>query len=302
MVYRFLEKTYTDFYIQGMGSTGAPVPLLRDASFNFGPRLIPGRIVAVTDENAPNRRIVELQPRKKQNPLYFNLIPEGDVPIRDWAVTANYLLVMYLRGTRAQVVVFDLFGKRIGEIPFNQSDTVRLLACSSDDDEVLFENESFTRPIEIKRCALESGKHISWARRPVPFDPVPYESRPAFFSSKDGTSIPMTLTGRREGLRHGTHPTIMTSYGGYGVSMTPQFSVFVAFLMERGCLFALPNIRGGSEFGVEWHKAAKRRNRQTAYRRFPVRRGMADQKLGEPLPENSPSLAAQIPACWLERR
>ena len=78
----------------------------------------------------------------------------------------------------------------------------------------------------------------------------------------------MFLMGRRDVLDSGMHPTIMTSYGGYGVSMTPQFSVFVAFLAERGCLFALPNIRGGSEFGVEWHNAAKRRNRQTAYDDF----------------------------------
>jgi len=74
----------------------------------------------------------------------------------------------------------------------------------------------------------------------------------------------MYLVGRKEILDRGCHPAIMTSYGGYGVSMTPQFSVFVAFLIERGCLFALPNIRGGSEFGREWHEAAKRRKRQTA--------------------------------------
>jgi prolyl oligopeptidase len=78
----------------------------------------------------------------------------------------------------------------------------------------------------------------------------------------------MFLMGRRDVLESGLQPTIMTSYGGYGVSMTPQFSIFVTFLAERGCLFALPNIRGGSEFGVEWHNAAKRRNRQTAYDDF----------------------------------
>jgi prolyl oligopeptidase len=74
----------------------------------------------------------------------------------------------------------------------------------------------------------------------------------------------MFLVGRLDVLAGGIRPAIMTSYGGYGVPMTPQFSVFVCFLMERGCLFALPNIRGGSEFGVEWHKSAKRKNRQVA--------------------------------------
>ena len=80
--------------------------------------------------------------------------------------------------------------------------------------------------------------------------------------------IPMFLVGRGEVLEGGAHPTIMTSYGGYGVSMTPQFSVFVSFLIERGCLFALPNIRGGSEFGSAWHDAAKRRHRQVAFDDF----------------------------------
>jgi prolyl oligopeptidase len=78
----------------------------------------------------------------------------------------------------------------------------------------------------------------------------------------------MSLVGREDVLEHGTHPIIMTSYGGFGVSAMPQFSVFVAFLIEHGCVFALPNIRGGSEFGADWHKAAKRRNRQTAYDDF----------------------------------
>ena len=78
----------------------------------------------------------------------------------------------------------------------------------------------------------------------------------------------MYLVARRDVLEGGSHPTIMTSYGGYGVAMTPQFSVFVAFLMERGCIFALPNIRGGSEFGTQWHEAARRRNRQVAFDDF----------------------------------
>ena len=79
-----------------------------------------------------------------------------------------------------------------------------------------------------------------------------------WFTAKDGMRIPM-YPGRHGAmfLDGGSHPTIMTSYGGYGVSMTPQFSVFVAFLMERGCLFALPNIRGGSEFGAEWHQRSQ---------------------------------------------
>jgi prolyl oligopeptidase len=268
LVYRFLDKTYTDFYLWPMGSSEPAIPVLRDADYSFVPRFLPGRILAIVDRNALNRRIVEVQPRRDQNPLYFDLIPETAAQVHHSAVTTNHILVLYVRETRAQITVFDLFGKYVRNIPFDDGDTVRILASSPDDDEVLLERESFTRPIEIVRCSAASGDISEWAQRPVPFDSADYVRTQASFPSTDGTTIPMFLLGRSDVLARGNNPAVMTSYGGYGVSMTPQFSVFVAFLMERGCLFALPNIRGGSEFGVEWHKAAKRRNRQTAYNDF----------------------------------
>ena len=268
LVYRFADKTYTDFYILGMGSSARPVTILRDADYSFAPRLLPGRIFAAIDQGAPNRRIVEVQPRKGQNPLYFDLVPEVDAPIRDWTATANGIVVAYLRGTRTQIVLYHLFGKRTGEVPCDDGDTVRIAAGSPDDDEILLERESFTRPIEILRSASTSGITSTWFRRQVPFDAVNYSHIEVAFPSKDGTSIPMFLLGRRDALATGSHPVIMTSYGGYGIPVTPQFSVLVAFLVERGCLFALPNIRGGSEFGVSWHDAARRRNRQTAFDDF----------------------------------
>jgi prolyl oligopeptidase len=222
----------------------------------------------MVDEKAPNRRIVELQPRKHQAPLYFDVIPERDAPIRNWLVTASHILVLYACGTRTQIAIFDLFGKRLGEIPCDQDTTVRLLASSPDDDEVLLQRESFARPIEIIRCRIPTCEISTWARRPVPFDPSDYAHIQVSFPSKDGTDIPMFLVGRRDVVAGGTHAVIMTSYGGYGVSATPQFSAFVAFLIERGCLFALPSIRGGSEFGASWHDAARRRNRQVAFDDF----------------------------------
>jgi prolyl oligopeptidase len=156
----------------------------------------------------------------------------------------------------------------MGQIPCNDGDTTRIVACSAHDDEVLLERESFTRPIEIVRCSVPSCTISTWAQRPVPFDSTRYSHIEAGFPSKDDTAIPVFVVGLRDILTGGTHPAIMTAYGGFGVSMTPQFSVLVAFLLERGCLFALPNIRGGGEFGANWHNAAKRRNRQVAFDDF----------------------------------
>jgi prolyl oligopeptidase len=268
LVYRFLEKTRTDFYLKPWESEAAPEHIVRDADYSFGPLLLRGRILAATDHNAPNLRLVELRLRPESEPEWVDLVPESDSRIQQWAVAGDRLIVSYIRGNAQQVSVFDLDGNKTGELPLRRGETMRFIGASPESDELFLESESFTEPVAIQRYSPREGKRIPWAKRTIPFNSASYEYTEVWYASKDGTEIPMFLVGRRDVLKRSGNPTIMTSYGGYGVSMTPQFSIFVAFLMERGCLFALPNIRGGSEFGVAWHNAAKRRNRQTAYNDF----------------------------------
>ena len=268
LVYRFQEKTRTDFYLKPWESEAALEHIVRDADYGFGTLLLRGRILAVTDRNAPNLRLVELRLRPESKPEWVDLVPESDSRIQQWVVVGDRLLVSYIRGTTQQVSVFDLDGNKTGELPLRRGETVRFHSASPENDELFLESESFTEPVAIQRYSPREGKATPWAKRTIPFNSASYEHIEVRYPSKDGTEIPMFLVGRRDVLKRSGNPTIMTSYGGYGVSMTPQFSIFVAFLMERGCLFALPNIRGGSEFGVTWHNAAKRRNRQTAYDDF----------------------------------
>ncbi|MBZ5666475.1 MAG: prolyl oligopeptidase family serine peptidase [Acidobacteriia bacterium] len=269
LVYRFLEKTYTDFYLWRFDSETIPTLVIENAEYKFGPLLMKdGRILAVTDRDAPNSRIVRLRLREDLDPEFVDVIPTTDVPIRNLAVTESRIFVSYIREIKTQIAIFDLFGKLLGELPMDDGDTVRLAGGSFEEDELFIERESFVKPIQIYRCSTRNGTAKLWAERNVPFNSQQFSHTQVWFTSRDGARIPMFLVGRRDVLEGGTHPTIMTSYGGYGVPMTPQFSVFVAFLIERGCLFALPNIRGGSEFGIEWHSAAKRQNRQVAFDDF----------------------------------
>jgi len=265
--YRFLEKIYTSFEILGMGSTRPPVPILRNAEYMFAPAFLGGRILALTDKDAPNRRIVEVQPTKQCEPLFFDLVPETEDVIQDWIITANNILVSYTRGPRTWVEIVDSFGERLGQIPCADGETPRLVAGGTQDDDILLEYQSFTKPTQFFHYSIPSGTSTFWAQTAVPFDPIPYTHTQVSFPSRDGVNIPMFLLGKRD-LAAENHPLVMTAYGGYGIPMTPQFSVLVAFLIEHGCLFALPNIRGGSEFGIGWHHAAKRRNRQTAFHDF----------------------------------
>jgi prolyl oligopeptidase len=242
--------------------------LIENAGYKFAPLLKDGRILAITDRDAPNFRIVELCRRDGTKPGFVDVVSETDSPIRDLALTESRIFVSYTRGIKTEIAIFDLCGRRLGELPTDESDTVRFMASSPDDDELLFERESFRRPIQIYRYSPQTGEEKLLAERKVPFAPQTFGVAQVWFTAKDGIRVPMYLVGRRDVLAGLCRPAIMTSYGGYGVPMSPQFSVFVAFLIERGCLFALPNIRGGSEFGATWHDAAKRRKRQVAFDDF----------------------------------
>ena len=269
LVIRFEESVLTDFYLWSLGGAEDPEPVIRNADYMFGP-LLPrnGRLLAVTNREAPNFRIVEIRRRKGLDPEFVDVVPCGDQPIQNWTVCEDKVFVSRIRKLQTLIEVFDLSGKPLGQVPVNEWDTVRLLGSSEEGDELFFEQESFAKPVEIRTYLPAKSKVTLWAERKIPFEPKSFCNTQAWFRAKDGTQIPMFLVGRREVIEGGAHPAIMTSYGGFGVTMTPQFSVFVAFLIERGCLFALPNIRGGSEFGVEWHNAAKRRKRQVAFDDF----------------------------------
>ncbi|MGB2664441.1 MAG: prolyl oligopeptidase family serine peptidase [Candidatus Acidiferrum sp.] len=268
LVHRFLEKTLMDIHLRSFDGTGLAEPIFLGIDYGLGLQLLDDRILAITNRDAPNRRIVEIHLRENGPHDWTDIVPETDTPISNWLVVGDRIFVSYMREMTDQIRIFDFSGKALGELPIRRNHTLRVLGGSPDSDELLLEMESFTEPIGIFRYSAKTNECALWAKRSIPFDSKDFSFSRVWFMSKDDTRIPMYLAGRRDVLSKPGNPTIMTSYGGYGVPMTPQFSIFASFLMERGCLFALPNIRGGSEFGVKWHDAAKRRNRQTAYDDF----------------------------------
>jgi prolyl oligopeptidase len=269
LVCRYRDLTYTDFYVHSLDTNGDPELVIADATYKFGPVLLTsGRILAITDLDAPNFRIVEVEKGEDGKTKFTERVAGSDVIIQNWLATEGRIFVSYLRDLTTTIEIFDPWGNRIERLPFRQSETVSTIGASERGDELLFERESFTHPLQIQRYSIEDKTVRLWADRKVPFGSDNFAHSQVGFHARDGTQIPMFLVGHRDLLEAGSQPTIMTSYGGYGVSLTPQFSAFVAFMLERGCLFALPNIRGGSEFGIAWHNAAKRRNRQVAFDDF----------------------------------
>jgi prolyl oligopeptidase len=268
LVCRSVDETYTDFYTWSLTGNEPPLTVLRNAAFGFAPRFSDGRLLAETSLGAPNHRIVEVLPRFGEAPLFIDLVPENDAAIRSWVVTNDRVFVSFAFGTKTKIRIFDVGGKPLGEIPCQEGQTLRLVGGEFEGDDVLLERESFTHPIEFDRYSTSTSLSSPWITGKALLDQSSFSTIEVSFTSTDGAQIPLSLVGRHDVLDGGAHPTIMTSYGGYGIPVTPQFSTFVAFFLTHGCLFALPNIRGGGEFGAKWHTAARRRNRQVAFNDF----------------------------------
>jgi prolyl oligopeptidase len=267
-VHRFEGDTRAEVYAKRFHSSCGPELLWAGATQILGLHFLNDRILALSDWGAPNRRIIEARDWHGGTPMWTDLISETEEKIESWWVVGSGVVVCYAKQTNCKVRVFDLLGRETEEIPLPSDETVRVISAPQNSSELLFQTQSLTKPAAILRYDLKSKCLTEFDRRSVPFESASYEPSQAWFTSKDGTTIPMHLVARRDVLQKGFNPTVMTAYGGYGASMMPRFSIFVAFLLERGCLFAMPSIRGGSEFGHSWHEAARRRNRQTAYDDF----------------------------------
>jgi prolyl oligopeptidase len=232
----------------------------------FGPILKHGRIFELNYDGSPNGQLIELN---QSGEMLRVVIPEQDTMIRQVVIAGNNIIVNCLNERTPSLVCWNLEGKRLGSLNVPQGGTVQLLPIKSDDSESIFYTcESFTQPLSIFEHNISYGWTRPWHLREHPTLSTELYVRATTYSSKDGTRIPLTLLTRTRADSSGRGPVIMTGYGGFGMPMTPQFSVLVALMTEIGAAFALPNIRGGGEFGKNWHDAARARNRQVAFDDF----------------------------------
>ncbi len=268
LVYRFLDPKTRDVYLLPFNAASPSKPILAGLEYTFVPRFTGEQIFVLTNQNAPNYRIAELHLQPDGTHELIEVVPERDAMIRQWSLHRAYIVVCYLLGTTFKIVIFDFSGTELGEIPLGQGETVRLLPGDSQSDEVLWETESFTQSSSIHRYSIATGTLNPFFEARIQLDSVLYTHKQICYDSKDGTAVSMFLVGRRDVLERTHNPAVLISYGGFRRAMTPQFTAFAAFLMEHGCVFAFPNIRGGAEFGAEWYEAARRRNRQIAFDDF----------------------------------
>jgi prolyl oligopeptidase len=249
------------------GGTMRPLLDGADASYEFveadGPALL-----LMTNKDAPRSRVVAVDPADPSPARWRTVIPEAAETLQSVASVGGRLVAVYMKDARSVVRLFRLDGTFEREIALPGTGTAEGFSGRRKDSETYFVYTDFFTPGGIWRCDPATGKVEPFRVPKLNFDPAAYETEQVFYESFDGTRVPMFIA-RRKGLpRDGNRPVLLYGYGGFNISLTPFFSVANLVWMERGGVYAVANIRGGGEYGEEWHKSAILANRPKAHGDF----------------------------------
>jgi prolyl oligopeptidase len=249
------------------GGEVRPILDQADASYEFldveGPALL-----VQTNKGAPRGRVVAIDPADPAPAKWRTVVPEAAETLQSVSSVSGRLVAVYMKDARSLVRLFGMDGAAAGELPLPGTGTAEGFAGRRKDADSYFVYTDFFTPPAIYRCEPGSGKVEAFKVPKLLFDPAAYETEQVFFESGDGARVPMFLS-RRKGLaKDGNRPVLLYGYGGFNISLTPWYSVANLAWMERGGVFAVPNIRGGGEYGEAWHKAAILENRPKAHGDF----------------------------------
>ncbi len=223
----------------------------------------------LTDEGAPNKRVFKVDPKHLDRKAWKELVPEDKgAAVETMTVVGGHLALSSLRNAASEVKLFSLDGKPVRTVSLPGLGTASNLVGLEDDDEAYYAFSSFTVPRQVYRTSVKSGESTLWAKVDVPIDPTPYAVDQVWYPSKDGTRISMFLVHRKDLKKDGANPVLLYGYGGFDVSMTSAYSSFIYPWLERGGVFAVPNLRGGGEYGKAWHDAGKGAKKQNVFDDF----------------------------------
>lgn len=219
-----------------------------------------------TDLEAPRKRVIAIDTRRPH--LLKELIPEAKETLVGVNILANQFVATYLKDAKTQVKLFALDGRFLREVEFPGIGSAAGFGGKREDTETFYSFSSFATPTSLFRYDLLTGKSELFRQAKVKFDPKDYEVSQVFYTSKDGTRVPMFLAHKKGLKKDGSNPTLLYGYGGFAISQVPSFSVSRLAWMEMGGVFAMANLRGGGEYGEEWHQAGTKLKKQNVFDDF----------------------------------
>ena len=226
-----------------------------------------GRFLVLTDTDAPKYRLAGISSKTPSD--WINIIPESEHLLESVNATGGQLFATYLRNACNAVIRMDLDGQNPREVKLpNAAGSTGGFGGKADAAETFYAFTSFTYPTSIYRYDIASGESTLFVRPKVDFNPEQFESRQVWFESKDGTEVPMFVVHKKGLKMDGERPTYLYGYGGFNISLTPSFSPSLLLLLENDGVYAMPNLRGGGEFGEDWHEAGMLLKKQNVFDDF----------------------------------
>ncbi len=226
------------------------------------------KLLLLTNDGAPNYKLVLVDPKNPAKENWKDVIAEKKEVLQNVSTGGGFLFASYLKDASTKVYQHSYNGKLVRAIEFPGIGTAGGLGGKKKDKEFFYTFTSFNYPPTIFRYDITTGKSSIFRKTEAKFDPTNFETKQLFFTSKDGTKVPMFVTYKKGLQLDGNNPVLLYGYGGFNIPMTPGFSISNAFFMEQGGVYAQVNLRGGSEYGEDWHKGGMLQNKQNVFDDF----------------------------------
>src|SRR3989441_3599009 len=259
----------SDLYVKDLNTGGSPfVPVAEKIDALFQGEVVDGTLYLLTNWEAPRYRLFAVDPKKPGRAAWKPLIPQTDAVLSEVHLVGGRILALYLKDAASRLTVFGSDGKKVRDIALPSLGTIEKVDGRHDGQEAFFGFSSYTVPPSVYRYDLKTGAVTLWEQVRTDLDLSGLDVHQVFYRSKDGTRVPMFIV-HRKGLRlDGGNPTVLYGYGGFNISLTPAFSRAVVLWLERGGIYAVANLRGGGEYGEDWHRAGMLERKQNVFDDF----------------------------------
>ncbi|MGH9670837.1 MAG: S9 family peptidase, partial [Terriglobales bacterium] len=248
--------TKSELFIREAKSEGDFTPVTEGKNFIYNAEVYHGDIYITTNEDAPRYRVFKVAAASPARANWKELIPQSDAVLTGTKIIGGKLFAEYEKNASSQLKIFSTDGKFLNNVKLPTLGTITGLGGEWDSKEAFYGFHSYTVPPTIYHYPLATGVSAQWAKVAAPsVDSAAYQVRQLWYLSKDGTKVPMFVVTKRGLVLNGKNPTLLTGYGGFNSSSTPAFRRGVYLWLEHGGVFAEANMRGGSEFGEDWHRA-----------------------------------------------
>ncbi len=258
----------TEVRFKDLEKDGPIVTVVGDIDAQFRPEIYDGALFMATNWKAPNWRMLRLDLANPKLESAREILPERKSALSATNFAGGRLYAGYLENVQTKVYAFDLNGKPLGEVAAPGVGVMSNPRGEWKSDEAFFTYSSFAVPGSIYRLNVKTGVRELWHQTKIPIDGDSIEVKQVWYTSKDATKVPMWVVYKKGLKLDSNRPTLLTGYGGFNISRTANFTPLAALWAEMGGVYALPNLRGGGEFGEEWHKAAMFGNKQNTFDDF----------------------------------